>query len=586
MTDTQTRRPRSRLIHLVLGGALALLLAAPVGTAHAADSPAKKLVDNAARKLREQDLSGAIALLEEALDTDPRNPDAHLLYQDVASDVLGVADLRTAYAEKAAAAPEDALFQYLSTRLLEPEDAANAFDRLIAKFRKSPWPLVGKARVLEEEGQIDAALKLHDEAIARATGETRFRAYQAFALERSGRWNAAVEAWTRVSTEWPKDLAAQIGLGEALRGAGRPDEAISAFSAAQKLSPVDPDPYYRMGLAHLDAERWDESLASLKRALAMDETMVPALCASSESLLKKAIAKSKETGALIDEGVLKEASTWAIKAVASNPDSAAAHFSLGAVYEALGEVDPDELETSLTEYDDALDLLPFPGPEKVRLLNARAYVLLRLARYDEALATVSKALDIEPDNVTAMVHGSHALNSQDKFKEAISQYLDPGLKIAKDEPRLVFGKGMTLWNMEAHSKALKFLEKAVELDPENGIYRLALGEIYYELKKNKQAGVELTKAIELRPMDSIAWTAYGRVCTSLKDWEYAVEAFEKVIELDEESVDEYLYLGMIYYDYLKDVGKAQEYIEQFLERGGDDPNMESWFERVLGEDPN
>src|SRR5439155_1486384 len=80
---------------------------------------------------------------------DPSRPDAHILYQDVGKVALGVESMTTWYRKKAAEKPDDPLFAFLADRLLSPEQALPAYEKLALQFPKSPWPHVGKARALE-----------------------------------------------------------------------------------------------------------------------------------------------------------------------------------------------------------------------------------------------------------------------------------------------------------------------------------------------------------------------------------------------------------------------------------------------------
>ena len=580
-------RPQRRLrLALSAGLATALLLGGlPAPAARADESPAAQQVLDASRKLREQDIAGALRLLEQALAADARNPEANVLYQDTATQVLGLADIVTKYEKLAAEHPDDPLFAYLATRLKAPELALAAFEKLVVKYKGSPWPEVGRARALEKLKRGPESLAALDQAIAIAGGDARFRALQAYALERAGSWGPAADAWKQVIASRPSDPTARLGLGEALRGGGNDAEAVAAFEAAQSAAPKDPDPAYHIGLVHLDAQRFSDAAAAFERALAMDRSMVVALAGAAQTYLKSALAGAKEGAKAIDEKQLMKALDFATRAVASNPQSARAHFTQGAVYEALGEVDAVHLESAMEEYQEALDLLPFPGPERVRVLVAKSFVLLRLASWDEALAVARQALDIDAKSVAAMIHAGHALCQVGKFDAAIKTYYKPGLKLDKADARLLYGSGMAQWSLKKHNDARKDLEAAVKADPKNGLYHLSLGELYYELKRYKDAEKSLFIATDLRPKDPIAWTAFGRACTSMEHWEDAIEAFEKVVTIEPETEDEYLWMAIIYDKHLANREKARELLERWLEVGpAEDPNLQSWIEDVLGKE--
>jgi tetratricopeptide (TPR) repeat protein len=583
MPSTLPRPHRIGAVALAASLFAASLAMAPPAPAFANEA-ADKLVMDASRKLREQDVAGALRLLEQAIAVDPADPTANVLYQETARQVLGLADLKAKYQKLADENASDPLYLYLVTRLEEPEAALAAFAKMSKKHAKSPWPLIGKARALQLLDRDTDSIAALDAAVAIDSANPNIRAAQAFALETAGKFAEAADAWAQVAAARPSDRTAKIGQGEALRRAGQSEAALAAFQAAAKADAKDPDPPYRIGLVHLDAQKYDEATAAFDKALGLDRSMVEALIGASEAILKKAVANAKEGAKEIDEKALMNALAYSNRAVASNPESAAARFAQGAVYEALGELDADNLDTALDEYGEALDLLPFPGPERVRVLVARSFVLLRLASWDAAQSVAQQALDIDPNCVPAMIHAAHALCQVGKFEEAIKKHYKPGLKVTADDPRLLYGSGMAHWSLKKQNDARKLLEKASKADPGNGLYHLSLGELYYELKRYKEAVKELYKATDLRPKDPIAWTAYGRACTSEEHWEDAVEAFDKSIALNKEALDEFLWIAIIYDKHLDDREKAREYLEKWLEGDPEeDPNLESWIDDVFGD---
>ncbi len=549
-----------------------------------ANETADKLVEDAGRKLREQDVAGALRLLEQALDAAPADPAANVLYQETARQVLGLADLQARYQKLADEHADDPLYLYFLTRLKEPAKALPGFESLAGKHPSSPWPLIGKARALHDLDRASDSIAALSAAVAIDAKNANIVAMQAFALERSEHFSEAAEAWAQVLALRPTDRTARVGRGEALRRAGQGQAALDVLNAASTADATDPDPHYRIGLVHLDTHHYAEATVAFDRALGLERGMVEALVGASEAVLKRALADAKKAHKDADEKALLSALNYATRAIASNPDSARAHFAQGAVYEALGELDADHLDSAFDAYGEALDLLPFPGPERVRVLVARSFVLLRQASWDAAVSVAQQALDIDPKNVPAMLHAGHALSQMGKYAEAIKKHYKPGLKIAKDDPRLLYGSGMASWSMKKPTDAKKTLERAAKLDPENGLYHLSLGELYYELKRYKDAVAELFTATELRPKDAATWTAYGRACTSGKHYKEAVKAFDAAIKLNKEALDEFLWIAIIYDKHMDDREKAREYLEKWFERGPeDDPNLEAWIDDVFGD---
>ena len=596
--------PRGALVAALV---MALVAGFAPGPARAADA-GSSLVDEARVKLRKRDVRGALAALEKAIAADPTNADAHILYQDFGREAVGPEILVTSYRTKAADKPDDPLLAFLYARLLPPEEALKEFDAKIKKFPASPWPHAGKARVLETLGRHAEAGLAYDAALLAAPTQIRFKAYQAYGMERSGHWTAAIDAWKAVLAVAPKDRAALLGLGEAQRQIGSAAEAVTTLSELVKADPTDAEARYRIAIANADEGKLDEALTSIDAALATDRTFVEAYCAGAEISVRRAFETAEKEKRDPVEKDFEKAIAYGAKAAAVGSDRADAHFAYGAAHEAVGEIAQTHYDTAAVEYDAALALLPLPSAEKVRTLCAKAFVLLRLQKWDQALTAAEKALGIDEKCVSAYLHAGFALAAQGRQEEAIKKYYRPGQKYAPDDARLHHAIGTALWETTKDIEAKKELEAAVKADPKNVRYRLTLGQMYYDLKMFKPAGEQLVRVVEARPYDVECWRSYGRVCCALKDWDQAVESYETICKLleapapaaaapsdtpaapapeaaapmDEDLLKKaHLYLAIIYGDHMKKRDKAKEHAKRFVQLGGVDQNLQSFIDDLI-----
>ena len=588
--------PRLRRRGLRTALALALvvgaLCSAPDATFRDARGDTKSaaaLVDEANRKVRRREIPAAIALLEEAITSDPSNVDAHIRFQDLTRDGASAAAIQARYAAAAKDKPDDAVAQFLAERLLAPEQAVDAFEKLALRIKDSPWPRAGKARALEDLGKFADAAASHADAIARAGDMApRFLAYRAFGYERAEQWLLAVDAWNAVVAASPKDLAAHLGLAEALRRAGRSDESLAALDAGAKVGATEPELAYRRGLVHSDLGHWDKAVEAFDAALALDAGMLEALCAACDASVRLAQAKAAADKRQVDEKDFEKALAYGDRAVAASPDSPHPHFVLAAAHESAADAGKDgldavHLDAALKHYDAALDRLPFPGPERVRALTAKAYVQIEKLDFAAAVDTAQKAIDIDKNCVAAYGHAGFALAAVQKQQDAINKFYKPGLRVDPQCARLLHDMGVALWEMKKVVDAKKPLEDAARLEPKTGRYRLTLGEMYYELKRYKEAVAELGAATDLLPRDAQAWLSYGRACYGNKDWAECARAYEKHVELNADAVTPYLYLAVVYAEELKDKEKARKAVTKFKEKGGTDANLDDWMDQILAD---
>jgi tetratricopeptide (TPR) repeat protein len=84
-------------------------------------------------------------------------------------------------------------------------------------------------------------------------------------------------------------------------------------------------------------------------------------------------------------------------------------------------------------------------------------------------------------------------------------------------------------------KALEYIEKAVELMPDDGYVRDSLGWVLYRMGDIEQAIIELEKASEMVQDDPIIKEHLGDVYLQNEEFEKALAAYEDAYKLFEEE---------------------------------------------------
>jgi len=139
-------------------------------------------------------------------------------------------------------------------------------------------------------------------------------------LEAAGR-EATLELLEHSALASPDDAGVRFGLGYALCGAGRHEEALGAFDRAGRLDP-SLDVGAGRGRALLGLGRHEEALAELERAVASDP--------------KNAGAHADLGTALRSLGRHREALESVDRAISVEPGNAGFHASRGRILESLG----------------------------------------------------------------------------------------------------------------------------------------------------------------------------------------------------------------------------------------------------------
>ncbi len=92
-------------------------------------------------------------------------------------------------------------------------------------------------------------------------------------------------------------------------------------------------------------------------------------------------------------------------------------------------------------------------------------------------------------------------------------------------------------------KALGYIQRAIELKPDNGYIRDSLGWVYFRLGRIGEAIKELEAAVRLSPDDPAILEHLGDVYLEAGRERQALETYRKALQLKPESEDERLRLA-------------------------------------------
>jgi tetratricopeptide (TPR) repeat protein len=137
-------------------------------------------------------------------------------------------------------------------------------------------------------------------------------------------------------------------------------------------------------------------------------------------------------------------------------------------------------------------------PETYEAFCIQGVILHGLGRYEEALASYDKALQIKPDDYEIRGSRSLALSSLGRYEEALASD-DKVLEIQPDDYRVWNNRGVNLHHLGRHKEALASYDKALQIKPDDpsAFYNKACT---YALQANLDAALEnLSHAIALDP---------------------------------------------------------------------------------------
>ncbi|MDX1775291.1 MAG: tetratricopeptide repeat protein [Desulfobulbales bacterium] len=140
-------------------------------------------------------------------------------------------------------------------------------------------------------------------------------------------------------------------------------------------------------------------------------------------------------------------------------------------------------------------------PDNVDLLYNYAIFLEKKGEQGEAMSTMLKVLDLDPDNGAALNYVGYTWADNDVHLES----------------------------------ALELIKRAVELLPDDGYVRDSLGWVYYKLGNTEQAIIELEKASGMVENDPVIKEHLGDVYSETGQYDKALSAYEEAYKFYEDE---------------------------------------------------
>ena len=284
-------------------------------------------------------------------------------------------------------------------------------------------------------------------------------------LHEAGRYVEAAEEFRKALAAEPTSTRINNSLGMCLIRTGEIDEAIACFRTALDLFPDDPRMttlYCNLGLALSVKGLTDEAIEQYHTALAMDPRNV--------------LAHMNMAEALASQGKIDEAITWCNDALAIEP-SARAHIIVGRLiysqaHRADGSVSREQLTEAIEHWRLAVEI----NPEYITAYTNMGAALAELGQQDRAMELYRQALGLDPKHVPALMNLTIALARQAQSEEGLARQglneeaLELALRalaLQPDDVFLLVHTGTLMGKLGNVDAAIVYLERALEIDPDN-----------------------------------------------------------------------------------------------------------------------
>jgi serine/threonine protein kinase/Flp pilus assembly protein TadD len=320
------------------------------------------------------------------------------------------------------------------------------------------------------------------------------------------------------------DAQIHFGLGNALKAANQPEQAIIEYREALRLQKDYPQVHVNLGNILVDRNEFDDAIAEYREAIATKHEF---------SEIYKA---HKGLGnALKAKGQLKEAIAEYQTAIRLNDKFADAHYALGNAYF------PHRLEEAITEYRAAISLNKNYAQAHTNLGNSLAVK----GDLEEAIREYRTALGINKDLFEAHLNLGVALRHTGQLEDAVRE-CQAAIRLRKDHAAAHNQLGLT-WQAKGQLKdALAELREALRLENKNVHVKANLRQAERLIQLQERLPAVLEGKYE--PKEIAELLAFAQLCQPPYQPRYTVatvrffrEAFDRDPKLAEDLLAEHRY---------------------------------------------
>ena len=238
------------------------------------------------------------------------------------------------------------------------------------------------------------------------------------------------------------------------------------------------------------------------------------------------------------------------KVIKINPDDAFIYISIGSIYESQGKY-KEALET----YSKALDIFPEYKYNYFNLGN----VNYQLKNYKDAISDYNLFLETYSAHIEARENLAASYLALKDYSNSEAQY-----KIIYDKNpdnfKHYYEYGISLLNNNDSEKAVKFLEKAIELDAENDSAHLGLAQAYQDLGKNDMSYEQYQIVLKRIPNLNTVRLDYANLLADMDKNTEAVEQYNMYIKAFPNDIKGYINVAGVY----KKLQNYDKAIENYL----------------------
>lgn len=168
--------------------------------------------------------------------------------------------------------------------------------------------------------------------------------------------------------------------------------------------------------------------------------------------------------------------------------------------------------------------------------SSKAYYFYNKGKYEEALACLNWAIELEPDDPSTLSNRGLIYRLLNNYDKSIAD-LNHSLELKPDDPIALLNRGNTFGELRKYDKSLADLNHSLELKPNHLDTLISRGVTYSKLKRYDEALADFNHSLEINPNSPYALYNFSCLFSLEGKTEDALAYLEKAIEKDKEYRD-------------------------------------------------
>jgi tetratricopeptide (TPR) repeat protein len=210
-------------------------------------------------------------------------------------------------------------------------------------------------------------------------------------------------------------------------------------------------------------------------------------------------------------------------------------------------------------------------PDAVWSTNLRGYIYYLRGEYEPAHDDFSSANQAAPDSATLAFNRAWTLIALADYDQALAVF-DDLLALEPDNPSIYLQQGRAFQANGDTDRAEDAFTQAIELNPEYLDAYLLRSRLYYETDEPEQAQADAEQAIEINPDDGRAYQIIGDILIAEEEFDRAKNAYTEAIDRGVSSIEIYAARGWARQRIFYTAGAIEDY-EQARALGSEDTTL-------------